>query len=114
MSIDTSSMDEQGVLLVGEKSIVAQVVDLRHPSMQFGMDISEPITAAALWGVLRSYPVDVMLLSYTDPIHIVVVFADDEEPCGYYRIGMAEYMKFIDFYCTKGPAPKFDWRREGF
>lgn len=114
MSIDTNSMDEQGILLVGEKSIVAQVVELRHPSMQHAFDVAEPITAASLWGVLRSYPIEAVLLSYTDPVYVAVLFNDPDEDCGYYRIDMAEYQKFLDFYCTKGPMPKFDWRQEGF
>lgn len=117
MSTDTSLVDdigdETGFYQIDGKRILAQIVDMRHPSIQFGLDISEPIDGASLWGVLRSYPVDCVLLTVSDPIRVVVLFVEDEEPCGYYTISFEEYQKFWEF-CDVPPVEVIDWRREGF
>lgn len=110
MSTDTSSSEEQGILLVGEKRILAQVVELRHPSIQHGLAFSQPITAASLWGVLRSYPVDSMLVTVTDPVRVVVNFTDWDGDEGYfddgfYVISYVEYQKFLSYYCQ---SPQVD------
>ena len=95
-----------------DKVIPAYVVPITHPTLQHGVeyDLYKMITAAELYGVLRSNSIEHVLFAQTSPI-IGCACAFHSH---YFVIDASEHHLLLDYYLRGLPPEKTDWKKEGF
>jgi hypothetical protein len=117
MSLATATWEVEGRLMA------AKAVSILHPAIQSGLDQEAfmPITANDFCGIVRSYHIHQIFISHSDPVHICVMFVDDEP--SWYVMDMWRYNVFMDQYLGSYISileshyikeSKVNWMKEGF
>lgn len=96
-----------------DKVIPAYVIPITHPTLQHGVeyDLYERITAAELYGVLRSNSIKYVLFAQTSPIMGCICAFN--WAYHYFVIDSLEHSLLLEYY-LRGSPEKTDWKEEGF
>ena len=104
--------------IVEDHEMHVETCYMNHPTIAHGHEFNLylPITAHGLYGFLRSYSPDTVLLVSSDPIWIAIYFDDILEETHYFQIGLLEYRTFQNLYmmCEAEDYEKVNWLKEGF
>lgn len=121
-------VDWNSLWILEDKVIPAHAVSVSHPTIQFGLDYDlyshTRITAAELYGILRSHVIEEVALSQTNPVYGCVgiwhtppniedVYSED----WYFVIDYSELYFFLNRFLKDTLEPKkekVDWKKEGF
>ena len=104
---------ETALWCLEDKVIPAYVIPITHPTLQYGMDpdLYERITAAELYGVLRSNSIKYVLFAQTSPIMGCICAFNWMNH--YFVIAALEHSLLLEYY-LRGSPEKTDWKKEGF
>lgn len=120
MSI-TMNLDNEilasGAIYIEDDPIITHVVPLRHSEIQKGLENNEFrwIDRHEFYGIVRSHAVGQILLTYTEPLHLVIDFGTiwGERMLEYYKIDKASYFSVTNKQ-RKNKIKKSNWLKEGF
>jgi hypothetical protein len=62
---------------VEDRRIVARLSDSRHPEFQVSDDHWREVSGAEMWGFLRRYEIDRVLMTLSNPIRFVVLLGGE-------------------------------------
>lgn len=87
-------------------------VNVLHPTIQYGLaeELYKFVSAAELYGTIRSWRPNIMLATPTDPIYIVLLYESYQE-IDFFKIGWSQYDEFKNYFL--GNENK-DWSKYGF
>lgn len=99
---------------VNRKQLLTIAAPLTHEAFGDGKQLWWVVTGRCVWDTLRRHRAHHMVISMTQPMLVVIVWANMSFD-SFYRISYEEYAKFVD-YCEvvyEEDAGK-DWLRRGF